>query len=147
VGTTAKERYDQYLWSSDWRSLRERILARDYRKCMRCKAYGTTANPLNVHHFTYERLGNEWNSDLGTFCQRCHLRVHGNKYHYYQEKTRYWEIAKIRSRVHWDKPVRRSGVTSSRPVGMASGVSMTWTRTRLYSWSNPQRRRLTLRRG
>jgi ABC-type transporter MlaC component len=73
---------------------------------MRCKAYGTTANPLNVHHFTYERLGNEWNSDLGTFCQRCHLRVHGNKYHYYQEKTRYWEIAKIRSRVHWDKPIR-----------------------------------------
>ncbi len=51
-----------------WRLLREQCLARDGHRCMLCNASG----PLECHHRTYERAGEEFLSDLTTLCHACH---------------------------------------------------------------------------
>lgn len=33
--------------------------------------------PLQVHHRTYERIGNEGLDDLIVVCPRCHMKIHG----------------------------------------------------------------------
>lgn len=68
------EAYEEYLRSEYWKSLREEILEKDHHRCVVC---GRKKN-LNVHHLTYDHLGNreaEW-YDLVTLCQDCHQRVH-----------------------------------------------------------------------
>lgn len=43
----------------------------DY-KCQLCNREGT----MNVHHKTYERLGEEQLNDLIVLCQDCHAKFH-----------------------------------------------------------------------
>ena len=65
--------YDKYLRSSEWQEKRQERLALDNHKCAFCKS---TEN-LNVHHRTYENLGNEdVRHDLVTLCKKCHKEVH-----------------------------------------------------------------------
>jgi hypothetical protein len=54
--------------SARWRLLREQCFARDGHRCMLCNADG----PLECHHRTYERAGEELLSDLTTLCTPCH---------------------------------------------------------------------------
>lgn len=60
--------YRAYLASDKWRSLREQVLARDNHQCQTC----LSTECLEVHHKTYERLGDEALSDLITLCHDCH---------------------------------------------------------------------------
>jgi hypothetical protein len=66
-------RYRQYIASDAWKTKRRERLELDGHECTNCDA--TTY--LEVHHLTYERLGNELMSDLQTLCQTCHARLHG----------------------------------------------------------------------
>ena len=40
-------------------------------KCQKCKEQGT-----QIHHLTYERVGNEKLTDLVLLCDKCHMDVH-----------------------------------------------------------------------
>lgn len=68
-------KYNFYLLSSEWRILREAILIRDKYICQFCKQ----AEATEVHHLTYENLGNESPNELISTCNICHLKKHDNK--------------------------------------------------------------------
>lgn len=66
--------YDRYLkFDAGWKKRRDERKALDGFKCVFCKS---TEN-LNVHHLTYDRIGNEnVRHDLVTLCQDCHKKLH-----------------------------------------------------------------------
>lgn len=69
-GTTVD--YNEYMESDAWANKRFERLKKDNFQCQMC---GSAKN-LNVHHVTYERLGNEDMNDLVTLCNKCHSKVH-----------------------------------------------------------------------
>lgn len=64
--------YNEYMESDAWANKRFERLKKDNFQCQMC---GSAKN-LNVHHVTYERLGNEDMNDLVTLCNKCHSKVH-----------------------------------------------------------------------
>jgi 5-methylcytosine-specific restriction endonuclease McrA len=62
--------YATYLKSSQWREIRRQALAWAFHRCERC---GSKPTDLEVHHLTYERLGDEHLHDLEVLCPPCHL--------------------------------------------------------------------------
>lgn len=69
--------YRDYISSQKWRRSPARLAeladARD--RCRACFEHGTERQPIEVHHATYERLGNEAQGDLLALCRACHLAV------------------------------------------------------------------------
>jgi 5-methylcytosine-specific restriction endonuclease McrA len=64
--------YADYLDSEHWKARSNLARERDGRQCRDC---GSKQN-LNVHHLTYDRLGEERLDDLITLCRGCHLARH-----------------------------------------------------------------------
>jgi 5-methylcytosine-specific restriction endonuclease McrA len=62
----------EYLKTREWRVKRNRALIRAGNRCQVC----ASTYQLDVHHRTYERLGNELLSDLMVLCRRCHQHYH-----------------------------------------------------------------------
>jgi 5-methylcytosine-specific restriction endonuclease McrA len=60
------------LKSDQWKVRRQLRLEKDSHNCNDC---GKTAT--QVHHLTYERIGNEHLDDLLSLCERCHAARHG----------------------------------------------------------------------
>ena len=70
-----REEYRAYLRSPAWRMKRDgKLFDAEYR-CERC-GYDGLDMPLDVHHLTYERVGNERDSDLIVLCRSCHEMEH-----------------------------------------------------------------------
>ena len=78
--------YAEYLLSEHWKRRRlERIrLAlqayppslRDTVRCNNCERF-VWLGRIQVHHRTYENIGNEPLKDLAVLCEGCHAREHG----------------------------------------------------------------------
>jgi 5-methylcytosine-specific restriction endonuclease McrA len=64
--------YRDYLKTDHWQSVRKQALRRADYKCQLCNA----SKPLQVHHRTYERRGEEWPEDLIALCGGCHGEFH-----------------------------------------------------------------------
>ena len=63
--------YASYIGSPAWRIKRAARLQRDGGKCVVCGA-----RAVNVHHITYENLGDEnVRRDLVSVCRACHTRL------------------------------------------------------------------------
>ena len=77
--------YYSYLKSYDWQIKRERALkAAGYR----CQVCNSEVN-LEVHHRTYDNLGDEQPSDLTVLCHECHTLFserRGDKPHTFLER-------------------------------------------------------------
>lgn len=69
-----KINYQDYLQSDSWKWKRQMILDQ-FRTCQICNS----AVNLEVHHRTYERLGNEQLEDLTLLCSKCHELFHSKK--------------------------------------------------------------------
>lgn len=67
--------YRDYLETPEWKERRSEHI---YASRGRCQICNTNALPLNVHHRTYERRGEEYFKDLITLCQSCHTLFHKN---------------------------------------------------------------------
>lgn len=67
------KRYPEYLKSEEWQNRRADALHRARYACQLCNA---SDNGLDVHHRTYERVFNEWPSDLTVLCRDCHRKFH-----------------------------------------------------------------------
>jgi 5-methylcytosine-specific restriction endonuclease McrA len=65
-------KYDQYLRTPAWRSLRAKVLRRANGTCEACLECRAT----QVHHKTYERVFSEAAFDLVAICDQCHGRLH-----------------------------------------------------------------------
>jgi 5-methylcytosine-specific restriction endonuclease McrA len=68
-----ENKHSSYIASKEWQYLRTRILQSRGGKCEVCGV----KHRLQVHHLTYERLGNERDEDLKVLCWACHEREHG----------------------------------------------------------------------
>lgn len=80
-----REEYEQYLRSPQWKAKRAAVLKRAGGKCEECtreykirgKGSGYMVWPAQeVHHLTYERVGNENLDDLIGLCERHHHAEH-----------------------------------------------------------------------
>lgn len=69
-----KMEYGMYLRTPEWGRTRQQALER---ACFRCQVCSGSAR-LEVHHRTYENLGNEMPGDLTTLCKECHEVFHEN---------------------------------------------------------------------
>ncbi len=67
--------YEEYLSSVEWRDRRSILLDRFSHKCQIC---GSSAK-LQIHHRTYERVGNERIEDLTVLCDACHGLYHAHR--------------------------------------------------------------------
>jgi len=65
--------YEEYLQTPHWKRRREDRLRAAGRRCQLCNRGSGT---LNVHHRTYERLGEELDGDLIVLCRSCHSTFH-----------------------------------------------------------------------
>jgi hypothetical protein len=64
--------YHAYLESPEWLERRRAVLLRAGDRCELCRFRQAT----QVHHLTYERIGDEWLSDLIAVCRDCHELEH-----------------------------------------------------------------------
>jgi 5-methylcytosine-specific restriction endonuclease McrA len=65
--------YVDYLETPEWDQMRQTALfVADYR----CQVCNRDDETLDVHHRTYERLGQELLEDLFVLCRSCHLTYH-----------------------------------------------------------------------
>jgi len=67
--------YKKYLNTYHWQQLRKVKLDEVDHRCQVCYS----PKSLQVHHRTYERLGNERLTDLTVLCKECHTLFHSNK--------------------------------------------------------------------
>jgi 5-methylcytosine-specific restriction endonuclease McrA len=67
--------YNGYLRSPEWKLKREGILLRSQGRCEKCAG----RKPIQVHHITYARVGNELPEDLAALCFDCHRPIHPGK--------------------------------------------------------------------
>lgn len=67
--------YNRYLASPAWKAKRLRTLERDRYMCQGCGV----ARATQVHHLTYDRVGDEMLFDLASVCEACHQKIHDKK--------------------------------------------------------------------
>jgi len=67
-----EESYSDYLQSAWWKTIRELKLCLENETCESCGIY----SDLEVHHKTYETLGDELPCDLQVLCHNCHTEKH-----------------------------------------------------------------------
>lgn len=83
---TERINYHKYIRSQEWQNKRKQFYSSSMYKCntpnnkgtqWSCICCGITNVPLDLHHKTYKRLGNERiNIDLVTVCRECHSEIH-----------------------------------------------------------------------
>lgn len=61
-----------YMQSNKWHNIRSIVLSRDNYACKVC----SSVDSLEIHHMSYEHLGDEQLSDLVTLCRKCHFTLH-----------------------------------------------------------------------
>lgn len=65
--------YKAYLRSDKWKAKKARLIVERGGICERCKQPPIPwKDPLQLHHLTYIRLGNEWDADLQLVHKSCH---------------------------------------------------------------------------
>jgi 5-methylcytosine-specific restriction endonuclease McrA len=67
-------RYHAHIESDAWKEIRRRVFARCKGVCEGCGQRPA----VQVHHLTYERLGDELLFDLVAVCMTCHEKCHGH---------------------------------------------------------------------
>ena len=65
--------YQDYINSWMWKDKRDLVLRLRGYECERCGS----KKHLNVHHLTYETIGNEGDEDMIVLCRNCHKKEHG----------------------------------------------------------------------
>ena len=66
--------YREYIQSEEWSRKREYVLL-VYKSCACCGS----AIRLQVHHKTYDNIGNEKMDDMIVLCNDCHKMLHDNE--------------------------------------------------------------------
>jgi hypothetical protein len=71
--------FEAYLAGSHWQSFRQHVLEEQRTRLHRniCEGCGTEGVAFDVHHKTYERLGNELIENCQVLCEQCHDKLHG----------------------------------------------------------------------
>jgi len=70
------DRYNAYLETPQWQTLRLAVFKRDGYLCQHCHK----ARATDAHHLTYVRMGHEDLADLLSVCKSCHETIHGRSF-------------------------------------------------------------------
>jgi hypothetical protein len=65
-------KYAAHMKTAKWQGSRILVIRRCKGICERCHKWPV----VNIHHLTYERVGNELPEDLLGVCSRCHRELH-----------------------------------------------------------------------
>lgn len=70
--------YDRYMHSKAWERKRQERIEIDNHVCCMCgRPEGKCKNGLQVHHISYQHLGNEIvETELCSLCPTCHRLIH-----------------------------------------------------------------------
>ena len=68
-------KYSDYLKTKHWLIKKIRISKKYNYTCQMCGC-SCKENKPNIHHNTYKRIGNEWDTDLNYLCETCHHAIH-----------------------------------------------------------------------
>lgn len=69
---TLKISYDKYINSDEWTNLKDNYFLTHEKICSACGSLSS----IDLHHMTYDRLGNEKDIDLIPLCDICHDQYH-----------------------------------------------------------------------
>ena len=72
-GREWRDRYERHLRSPAWARKRQLVLDREKGVCQGCRE----SRAVEVHHLSYQNLGNEPLFELVALCSPCHRNVHG----------------------------------------------------------------------
>jgi hypothetical protein len=64
--------YSRYLESEEWKERSAGIIARAHGLCEKCGK----RKAIHVHHLSYDRVGEERETDLQALCFQCHDEIH-----------------------------------------------------------------------
>ncbi len=115
--------YTEYLQSREWQKIRGERLDFDGRRCTLC----SFETGLQVHHLTYDFVGQERIEDLRTLCEECHQDQHERATamkkqeaydEAYAEAERNWAIMAARKEREHPTPFNQDLTTRRRPVGV-----------------------------
>lgn len=71
------KKYADYLATAHWLDVKARWKASSLFRGWVCSSNGCDSRKgLSLHHWTYERVGNEELTDLVLVCEDCHKRIH-----------------------------------------------------------------------
>ena len=73
---TKQAEYDAYIWSEEWRVIRNGVTPRSGSRCYCCDSEHSSAQPLERHHVSYRNFGHEKPGDVVLVCRVCHLMIH-----------------------------------------------------------------------
>lgn len=96
-----REEYMAYMKSPEWKAIRAERLKLDDSTCQHC---GACYVPLQIHHITYKRLGEERLEDLISLCETCHKKEH----------ERIDQIIAVRRAKQIRKELSRRGATQNK---------------------------------
>lgn len=65
--------YEQYRQSPEWKRKRQLVMLRAQGICEGCRE----VEAIDVHHFSYDDVGQEFLFQLVALCRKCHDRLHG----------------------------------------------------------------------
>ena len=70
--------YESYMRSEEWKEKKRQRFLIDGERCVMCgRPIDKCLKPMQCHHVTYKRLGNEdIYEDLVTLCSSCHVKIH-----------------------------------------------------------------------
>ena len=106
--------YHAYLNSDAWKQKRSIALRGAEYRCQVCNRDGQ----LDVHHRTYERLGNELPQDLVVLCRECHQLFHSNGTLTKSENTK-WPL----------------GLTVNAAIAILCTLAAGWSYVNMAQWS------------
>lgn len=103
--------YFKYIKSAAWQQMRKKYYA--YAKKLHgrlmCAACHISNQPLDLHHRTYKRLGQEYLMDLVLLCRPCHEAVHDHP------KVNKWGIWKTTTKVIRQQKILRKRAQGQKP--------------------------------
>lgn len=72
--------YREYLSSPGWQRRRAVVIRLARYTCQECgwNVYARRGRWLEVHHLSYERIGDELVGDVRVLCNHCHAAEHGH---------------------------------------------------------------------
>jgi hypothetical protein len=68
--------YNDYLSTEHWKLKRTEVVRRYGYRCACCGEAGTSRRGPDIHHITYDNMGDEPPQDLIPLCQKCHSLMH-----------------------------------------------------------------------
>lgn len=116
-----------YYQSMEWKQVADTCKNLAGNKCSRCD----NTEQLHAHHITYDRLGNELQSDLICLCHTCHLVEHG-----VEEFTPQYKQIKGGFNMMYHKSyeeVTEQAITSNKDLKLFNWVTNQFTYVRVES--------------